>query len=95
MRRFFGRALLLPALTFGLVGGIAKPTEPANETVRTPHTERMTAVAATTPPPRTPAPAPKVKDSNVASDTIVLLGALFLAGSDINQAATLVDQARK
>ncbi len=91
MRRILGRALLLAALTFGLVGGIAKPTEPAG------NTERTTAAAAPPPPPpmRAQPQGPKAKDSNGASDTIVLLGALFLAGSDINDAANLVDQARK
>lgn len=87
MRRFFGRALILAALTFGLVGGIAKQPEPAA------NAERKTAAA--TPPLRTPPQGPKARNESAASDTIVLLGALFLAGSDINQAATLVDQARK
>jgi hypothetical protein len=89
MRRFFGRALLLAALTFGLVGGAAKQSEPAD------NTERTTAAATPPPPVRALPQGPKAKDSNGASDTIVLLGALFLAGSDINGAATLVDQARQ
>jgi hypothetical protein len=89
MRRILGRALLLAALTFGLVGGIAKPTEPAGNTERTP------AAKAPPPPVRAMPQGPKAKEPNGASDTIVLLGALFLAGSDINEAATLVDQARK
>jgi hypothetical protein len=52
----------------------------------------VTAAPSAPPPPREQA---KTETGNGASDTIVLLTALFLAGSDIHDTATLVDQARQ
>lgn len=88
-----GRGFVLAALTLGLVAGMSKESEtlePGDEKPPSP-------VKVVAPPPRPVAP-PKQQvagegDSGTA-DTIVLLTALFLAGSDVNQAATLIDRAK-
>lgn len=85
--------MFLGALMLGLVAGMAKEPEPVSTTA--PARTASASVASppsAPPPPREPA---KTDSGNGASDTIVLLTALFLAGSDIHDTATLVDQARQ
>lgn len=89
-----GRGFILAALTFGLVAGISKESEPLPPGEDKP----PSTVAVSAPPPRPIAPpeqaVKKSNDSTGAADAIVLLTALFVAGSDVADAAALVDRAR-
>ena len=75
----------------GLVAGMSKESEPVSSTG--PARAASAPAAPAAPPPARAAA--KSDAGNGASDTIVLLTALFLAGSDIQDTATLVDQARQ
>jgi len=77
----------------GLVAGMSKEPEPVSSTGPARAASASAAAAPAAPPPAREGA--KSDSGNGASDTIVLLTALFLAGSDIQDTATLVDQARQ